>query len=349
MSPCNFFRTAFARASEIFQRIRLEYFLVTLASCHSYSGTPPDFTAEVAALHQIQDQLTTARQEAQVEQIPRLEDELHQRSAQLRKAMEAAAVPADGKKADLEAYAFVCEAGGDYDLAAETWEKICALEPADPFSWLRLGVNRARRSGEHPETAIAALQKALALAENSNHPDLLYEAHEALGNVYLERKLLDEAEEHFKKALENSAEALPPQIGIMVVNVYRGKILDAYKTFSSLGKKLQPYDALLRIQIRDALYELERLRKPLPSSAEVHAALARFYYQAGRVLDAVLAGQHAVRQNPQDVETLNFIGDIQFGLGNIEAAKTAYKHSLEIRGEQPDIQKRLEQLETLQK
>lgn len=87
----------------------------------------------------------------------------------------------------------------NFPLVIETVEKVHAANAADDESWYMLG--KAQEKQEMTKEAIAAYEQSIAAREQN------YQAHFALGNIYLQQQNYAKAAEQFKAALEDDPKA----------------------------------------------------------------------------------------------------------------------------------------------
>jgi len=241
----------------------------------------------------------------------------------------------------LLAYVAVLEHLGDYDLATETLERVIKRTPPDAALWTRLADNLAQVGPTRRKEAFGAFRNALALDDASPAAAKTWYG---LGELYRRESLYDFARECYEKAAGLDPEDILTRIALAALDIRDGKVAEGSKRLDDLGKAAQPYDAETRVLLRQALWDFDAARRWLDDTPENHVAYARVLYRAARWPEAIAAAQRAVRLDPQDYETWNFLAAIQMQLGNLQPAIDAYERSLTAQPEQPDVRQTLGQL-----
>ncbi|HEY5039086.1 MAG TPA: tetratricopeptide repeat protein, partial [bacterium] len=72
-------------------------------------------------------------------------------------------------------------------------------------------------------------------------------------------------------------------------------------------------------------------------TAQEYYSTGNALYQQGKYLDAVKYYQAAIRKDPQNWQAYQGLGNANYKLGNTKKARTAYKRSLAIHPDNPDL------------
>ncbi len=234
---------------------------------------------------------------------------------------------------------------GDHDLAAAFAKKALDDGLDHAALWRERGTGLLNMGTKYEEEGINALYNALERDDQSAEAVTTWNE---LGSYYIDSGMPRAAHQAFEAALAIESGNVRAQLGQLVVDVFRGNIPEAGTRLSALGKEAQPYDILLRRQLRLALVDFDEHRRSFSDTAENHDAYARLLYAAARLPQAVLAAQRAARLAPDDTAKWNFLAAIQLQMGDYPGARSSYESSLKANPDQPNIQQTLEQLKQAQ-
>lgn len=272
-------------------------------------------------------------------------DELKQQAdlalARCKAAYEKAGIAASDDKDARAEYLGVLQARGDFDLAADFLAESVKRAPGDASLIRQQGEMLSKGGKERRKQASAVLRHAMQLAPTGPDADA---ARLALAGLYFDEMLYDFAREEYAAVLKSQPESVPARLGQLLIDVHDGKLVQASEALNSLGSAALPYDAMLRVRLRVVLLDFERWR-PLEDTVENHRAFCRLAYQAGRPMDAILAGKAVVRRDASDFKMLNLLGAMYGQLGSLPQAREVYTKSLEIQPDQPAIRETLQRLE----
>jgi lipopolysaccharide biosynthesis regulator YciM len=126
-----------------------------------------------------------------------------------------------------------CELGGDRREAVRTWERAVETHPALP---LLARLERAHREDGRPSRMIA-----LYRAASERAPDDLSIA-VALGRVYFELEMLDEAADHFEKLEVRAPDVATVHAFLGAVFERRGDTLDAFDEYRRALRLARAFD-----------------------------------------------------------------------------------------------------------
>lgn len=242
----------------------------------------------------------------------------------------------------LSEYAGVLEVAGYYDLAAEMWEHMAGVDAGNAAAHHAAAGRNWAQSGDYgAQRAHDALQKALdGGLTGAKAADAWY----WMGHLRHREGLYDGARQAYAEALKAQPDLTRALIGLAVLDAREGKIAEASAALDKLGQAAQPHDVETRVMLKKALYDFEAARGTFADEPALNAAYAKLLYRAGRLPDAALAARRATDQNPQDVDTLNFLGAILLQTGSTDQARQVYEKSLAAKPDQPNVEKMLSQL-----
>ena len=270
----------------------------------------------------------------------------HQKKAQeyLKQAKrlydEAGAASADDVDV-LREYGTVLMKGGDFDLAAEAFQRAAKRSPGDAALWRELG--RALSLLGHPRAreAVDALRHCLAIDPSSTGAA---DTQATLGRVYRQEGLYDLARECFQKSLELNPDSVPAKVGLIGLKIQDGEMAEASDGIDKLGALPPEYAAQLPGLLGESVQHFQESRLWFPDTAENHIAYARILFRVGGIEEALEAAERSAKLDPSLYTTWNFIGDLSFQMNRAERAREAYTRSLELKPDQPMTQERLDSL-----
>ena len=337
------FRRAIANG---FRRARIAVAVLCLLAAGAHATLIEDARYQVAKFNAEQEKIAAdfAQGIQSAEQQAAYEARQAASMAQLREAkrlFEQAGLPKVEDVDLLREYVVVLRTLGDDDLAAEALAVAVDLAPEEGALWIERGECLAAMGPAHAAAAIAALRKGL-----DTNPEAPSKARAwfQLGRIYADAALDDFARAAYQKVLEFQPEAVRTQIGLAGLDARAGDVASAEGRLDALGRKAAPYDAETRVMLRAALADFDRTRRFFADTAENHGAYGKLLYRAGRLNEAAVATERAVKLAPQDWETLNFLGAIHMQLGSAAGARSAYERSLAVNPMQPDVRRSLESI-----
>jgi tetratricopeptide (TPR) repeat protein len=206
----------------------------------------------------------------------------------------------------LVALGAVAEARRDSAGAEREYRRALEVAPADSEALERL-VDLLVRTAHAPDAYLVAAPLARRYASSAIHVSLA-------GETLLAQQRYVEAEQYFAKAL-----ALQPDAASIRIELARARLL--------AGRPAGALEALAPVEATSAV---ETIRA---------AALAR----QGDWTGAAAAYEHALSDAPATVDLLNGLGYAQLQCGRKAQAAATFERSLQMKADQPDIRKLLEQ------
>jgi protein O-mannosyl-transferase len=130
-------------------------------------------------------------------------------------------------------------------------------------------------------------------------------AHNNLGAVLLKKGQLDDAIDHFNKAIEIKS--------------------DEASAYANLGNAL-----LNKGELGEAIYQYQKAVELKPGDAGVHYNLANTLLARGEVDDSIAEYQASLAINPNNADAHNNLGAVLLGQGKLDEAIDHYQKALEI-------------------
>jgi tetratricopeptide (TPR) repeat protein len=241
----------------------------------------------------------------------------------------------------LREYGTVLMKSGDFDLAAEAFQRAAKRAPGDAALWRELG--RALSLLGHPRAreAVDALRHSLAIDPSSTGAD---DTQATLGRVYRQEGLCDLARECFQKSLELNPDSVPAKIELVGLKIQDGEMAEAADGIDKLGALPPEHAAQLPGLLSESVQHFQASRLWFPDTAENHIAYAKILFRVGRMEEALEAAERSAKLKPDVYATWNFIGDLSLQLGREDRAREAYARSLELKADQPLTQERMDSL-----
>lgn len=258
-----------------------------------------------------------------------------------REAFQGAGADQPGAEAYFE-YLEVLHALGDHDLLADSIARATGGAPRSAREGYYLGRARLLAGPEGFRDAVLPLKRALAAApdEGFDRPACLAQ----LGEAYFRAGHFEASRAVLEEALAANPDTLEAAIGLSILDARAGKIEESSARLDLLGAKVQPYDARIRVRLREALEHAESVNFRIAGTAAGHAAYGKTLYRAGRISTAILAIKRATELDPGNVTFFNLLGAMYVQTGRGPAAEEAYAHSLELQPDQPGIRQTLDAL-----
>jgi tetratricopeptide (TPR) repeat protein len=231
---------------------------------------------------------------------------------------------------------------GDYDLAAETFEKAVEQDPAN--SRARYNLALAQQNLGDLEGAVATYLRAIQL-----DPDLI-EAYINLGHLYGEMGLEEEAIEIFQRAIELDAgnDELLVALGDACREI--GFFEDAIQAYRQ-AEILNPENTLAQDSLRDVrervnaqaqrIGELERHLDANPSDPDRYAEVIGAYLEARRYSDAEAKTAQMAQLFPDSAVVYETMALVQEAIGDIDEVAAAWERVTQLDRENVDAWERL--------
>jgi tetratricopeptide (TPR) repeat protein len=194
------------------------------------------------------------------------------------------------------------------------------------------------------EEAIAAFQLGIAAAGNEAagcvSVDTISDLHANLGNACMVRGNLELAAASYKAALRLAPQLTSCWCNLGNVNQKTGKPQEAI-AFYLQALKLNPGHWPSRTNLVEALmatkqYIIARallleLVEERPQDGQLRHQLGKAYFELNEVNTAIECFEQAVALNPNDADSIYWIGGIKQRLGDAEAAQAAYAEAARIQ------------------
>ncbi len=252
---------------------------------------------------------------------------------------------ATGDAGSAQRYIRVLRLKGDHDLAAEIAAETLDSGADSALLWREYGSALLTMGKKKQQEGIDALYESLKRDKTS--PEAV-KTYNELGFFYLNNAMPVAAASAFDAVLAMDSTDTQGQLGRLVVDVYNGDIGQAGDRLSAVGRDAQPYDVILRAQLRLALRDFDIHRRSFSDTVENHYAYARLLYSAARLPQAIMAGKRAARLAKTDIKLWNFLGAIQSQIGDYPGAQRSYEASLKANPDQPDVRGTVEKLKEAQ-
>ena len=253
---------------------------------------------------------------------------------------DAAGAPQSNDADVLQVYARACAATDNWDLAARAYERALAAAPDQAALRIELGEAWLNAGPEFHDKAFMAAQ-ATAGDESLGEAERAH-ALRLLGDVYWEASLYEAAGKAYQAADEKSRGSAETAFRLAAVEARLGEMAGASARLDALGNAAQPLDAEIRMRLRTALYGFEQMRLTFPETPANHEGYGRLLYRAGRVAESILPLRRALTLDPSNTHVLNFLGDVQWQIGNGQIAVTMFEQSLEADPNQPRIREKVQ-------
>ena len=279
-----------------------------------------------------------AQAEGDFEAMDRIAREQRDMLNEARRDLQAQNAAQSRDPAVLKDLATVLGMDGDYDLAAETLERVTEYAPADAESWLMLGEMRMHLGDAAAPDAAEALRQCLALEPGGQTAAHAYGLMTAL---YLEMGLLPLARETLEEGqqLEEGHPAL--EFGALALDIAEGRPMEAYERLAE--QDVVPGRALELIERAIELFEASA--RAVPNTAEAHTAYARILFRVGQPHQCAAPLERAVTLDPEDTGAWNFLGSVYLTMGRFDGAQHAFAQSLAVDEDQPEAREIVEALE----
>lgn len=229
-----------------------------------------------------------------------------------------------------EAYRKLLQDLGYYDLLAECLESDGS--PDDAVKWREIGIAWMNVGPKGVQAAFNAFDQALKDAPEDEESLCLKAC------LFHREGAYEQARQGYEDTLKINPNNVRAKLGEAVLKIREGDIKAASDEIHALGSDAQPYDVITRVMLRKALYDFEQQGGTYAETAGNHYAFSQLLYRAARFSDALNTAYTAAKMETDNIELWNFIGAVQWQLGDFEQAKSAYDQSLTIDPNQPDIQ-----------
>lgn len=205
-------------------------------------------------------------------------------------------------------------------------------QPGNGYAWKVLGVALSAQ-GKEP---LPALRKAAELLPDDA------EAHLNLGKVLVARRLINEAEAHFREALRINREQADAHNNAGNALREQGQLEEALSSYRR-ALELRPDLAELHANLGVLLLDLDRFEEAAascrraiainPAYVEAHASLGIALHELGRLDEALASCSRALEIRPDYAEAHSDSGIILQALGQIDEAVAAHRRALTIHPE----------------
>ncbi len=220
---------------------------------------------------------------------------------------------------------------------------VAATEPSAPIqsrAEQHLAGGREHQAAGRLAEAVAAYRAGLESAEaDGSGPELAAELHAKLGNAWLLAGHLDPAADSYKAALRLAPHLSACWCNLATINLRTGNAESAVALYLQ-ALKLNPSHWPSRTNLAEALIAtrqylvakalLMELAEERAEDAQVRQRLGRVSYELNEKQAALTHFRHAVALNPNDAESLYWIGGISQSLGDLDAAQAAYARAAQI-------------------
>jgi tetratricopeptide (TPR) repeat protein len=240
----------------------------------------------------------------------------------------------------ITAYARACAMTDNWDIAAKGYARALEMDPAQGSIRISLGEALFKAGPAFREQAFTVLRDAIddATLQGAGRA----QATRLLGDVYWENGLYDAAKQAYEAALEKEPGDMETALRLAAAEAREGNMAGASARLDALGRRAQPFDAEIRGRLRTALYEFEQMRRTFPETAAEHEGYGRLLYRAARIPESILPLRRALSFDPGNTQIMNFLGDVQWQVGNTQAAISALEQSLEAQPDQPQLREKLQ-------
>jgi tetratricopeptide (TPR) repeat protein/glutathione synthase/RimK-type ligase-like ATP-grasp enzyme len=204
---------------------------------------------------------------------------------------------------------------------------------------LRLGLALFREG--RPADAIAAFRQGLAEAEKSGaeSTETVSELHARLGNVAAASGDVGLASANYQAALTIAPHLTNCWCSFGDLHLRCGQPQTAIELYLK-ALSLNPRHWAARANMVHALMAAQQylvakailieLKSERPEDSRIHHLLGKTLYEMGEIEPAIASFQEAVALNPQDAESLNWIGALRQTAGDDAAAQAAYAEAARI-------------------
>ena len=204
---------------------------------------------------------------------------------------------------------------------------------------LRLGLTLFREG--RPADAIAAFRQGLAEAEKSGaeSTETVSELHARLGNVAAASGDVGLASANYQAALTIAPHLTNCWCSFGDLHLRCGQPQTAIELYLK-ALSLNPRHWAARANMVHALMAAQQylvakailieLKGERPEDSRIHHLLGKTLYEMGEIEPAIASFQEAVALNPQDAESLNWIGALRQTAGDDAAAQAAYAEAARI-------------------
>jgi len=241
----------------------------------------------------------------------------------------------------LRVYGELEQDAGNYDLAAEAWERVVRMAPDDGEAWYRYGSNLSLLGAPRFAQAVSALRTAI---ERTDRTEVKGAAHTTLGRTYFEQGYFEFAEEQYREAIALAGENPRPKVGLAAVEFRDGNVVEAIDLQREAGPIAPEWAHEMSRLMDTARVDFEARREYFPDTAEHHLAYAQLLVQSNYMASALRPLERAVTLEPENIVALNMLGSINMSLGQSDEAREAFEKSLEINPGQPRTRQSLDQL-----
>ncbi len=222
---------------------------------------------------------------------------------------------------------------GDYKSAIRAYQEAIRLTPQ--YSYLPYNLGLVYQRLNRRNDAEASYRKAVSLAPNSAEP------YNALGTLKASEGKRGEAEQHYRNALQRNANLLPARHNLALlladeknrqqeaIDLWRENLRQSPDYFASRLSLAATLAA--RADNAAAIDEYQRVLAAKPDYAGARLALAGLLVKTGANDQALEQLRQVSKQNSQDPEIFEQIGDLESGRHNDAEARSAYQSALALK------------------
>jgi tetratricopeptide (TPR) repeat protein len=221
---------------------------------------------------------------------------------------------------------------GDYKSAIRAYQDAIRLTPQ--YSYLPYNLGLVYQRLNRRKDAEAAYRKAASLAPASAEP------YNALGTLKASEGKRDEAEKLYRESLRNNPNLLPARhnLALLLASAKnrQQEAIDLWRENLSPSRDYLPSRLSLAETLADrgdnagAIEEYRKVLAAKPGYVAARLALARLLAKTGDVDNALEQWREVAKQDPQNGDAFEQIGDLEAGRGRAAEATTAYRSALQL-------------------
>ncbi len=215
----------------------------------------------------------------------------------------------------------------DADQAEATYQRVIAeVDPTPAVAYRRLGFLTLQ---EDTQAALGYLERA----RNADPQDL--ETLFALGELYFAMGNVQAAEETWESYLAAPGGAEDQEVQARLQTVRElAPLVQAATDNPSEANLIALADAYWQREERESASSvyLRVLSEVNPNNAQAMSRIGQMLFFSGRNEDAVAALERARTANPENLQTLLFLGNAHFSLGQFQAAIDVWESYVEVAG-----------------
>ena len=241
------------------------------------------------------------------------------------------------------------------DRAEEEFNKVLKQDPKNPMAHAgkaNIILNRLQSSSQTVRANRDALlnQAGAECNQALSYDPNIAEVHNTLGNIYLEQKRFDKAQNAFNGAIKLDSKYSDAYAGLGLAQLGLNNTAGAVTSFheaitENSGNSTAHYgmgQALLKQgQVDLSIKELNTSLYQNRNSAPVHAALGKAYDAQGNTVAAIQQFQAAIAIKPENPSAYLGIANIRENRGDVEHAIAELRSGLELSPNSPELHLRV--------